>query len=158
MSDEFTLKLWRFSSREHSTLGLMVAGDPVPGKHFRCFTLEDEHRDVKVAGKTRIPEGRYEIKKRYGSPAFGHLDQKYDWHDGMLHLQDVPGFTWIYLHPGNTHEHTEGCILVGDGAKSNIPGEGAVTNSRDAYERLYKEVSAMLDTGKRVFIQIEDFF
>lgn len=153
----FTYKLWRFSSEKNSTLGLLVAGDPSQGEHFRCFTLEDEHRDLKVPGKTRIPAGKYEIKKRHGSPKFGYLDENHSWHNGMLHLQDVPGFTWVYIHSGVTHDHTAGCILVGDGAHSNVPHAGALTHSRDAYGRLYREASFMLSEGRRVFIEVMDY-
>ncbi len=32
----------------------------------------------------------------------------------MLHIQDVPGFTYILIHTGNTDEHTSGCLIVGE--------------------------------------------
>lgn len=154
MSEPFNYKLYRYSSQENSTLGLLMAAGEK--EEFRCYTLEDEFREVKVPGKTRIPAGRYEIRKRFGSAKFGHLDEKYDWHDGMLWLQDVPGFEWIYIHTGNRHEHTEGCILVGDGAESNREEDGMVTHSRKAYESLYREISGYLDEGHEVFIEVVD--
>tara|TARA_R110002153_G_scaffold114365_3_gene257047 strand:+ start:8437 stop:8946 length:510 start_codon:yes stop_codon:yes gene_type:complete len=155
-SKEFNYKLFRYSSEMQSTLGLLMAAPSPSNLYFRCYTMEDEHRDIKVLGKTRIRAGRFEIKKRHGSPKFSHLDDKYSWHSGMLWLQDVPNFTWVYIHTGNKHEHTDACILIGDGAQSNIPDDGAVTNSRQAYERFYKEVSLKISLGIRVFIQIED--
>lgn len=157
MSNHFTYKLWRFSSEHNDTLGLLMAGSPVPGEHFRCFTLEDEGRDEKVPGKTRIPAGRYEIKLRKAGGMNGRYSERWDWHRGMLHLQDVPGFEWIYIHPGNRHEHTEGCILVGNGCQSNIGDDGAVTNSVAAYRTLYLEICSMLARGRRVFIEIVDY-
>jgi len=157
VSDPFTYKLFRFSSAENSTLGLLMAGAEQKDSSFRCFTLEDEHREVKEPGRTRIPAGKYEIKLRQGSPTFAHYDKRWIWHKGMLWLQDVPGFEWIYIHPGNRHEHTEGCILCGDGSQSNVIDDGMVTSSRQAYERLYREMSQMLGTGKQVFLTIEDW-
>jgi len=151
----FTYRLYRYSSQKHSTLGLIMAGNKQ--EVFKCFSLEDEHREQKVAGETRIPAGKYLIKKRHGSPAFGHYDDRWDWHEGMLHLQDVPNFTWIYIHPGNKHEHTEGCILVGDGVQSNVIEDGMVTNSRQAYEKLYKEIDFLLAEGRNVFLEVIDY-
>ena len=36
-------------------------------------------------------------------------------------IMDVPGFTDILIHCGNTHEHTSGCILVGDSLSPQLP-------------------------------------
>lgn len=154
----FDYKLFRFSSGPVSTLGLLMAGSGEMGKSFRCFTLEDEHRAEKVPGHTRIPAGRYEIRLRTQGGMHSRYSQKYPWHRGMLWLQDVPGFEWIYIHPGNKHEHTEGCILVGDAAQSNLPhvGDGMVTYSVQAYQHLYAEICELLDAGKSVYISIED--
>ena len=58
MSAAFVYKLFRFSSGSVSTLGLIMA-DLNDGKVFRCFTLEDEYREAKVSGETRIPAGKY---------------------------------------------------------------------------------------------------
>ena len=57
------LEVQRFSSGDDSTLGLLfdVSGGD---REFLCFTLEDEKRDIKVKGETRIPAGKYEIKLR----------------------------------------------------------------------------------------------
>ena len=52
----------RFSSQEDSTLGMLF--DVTDGRKFLCFTLEDEARDEKVKGETRIPAGTYKIKLR----------------------------------------------------------------------------------------------
>lgn len=151
---EFTYRLFRFSSKANSTLGLLMADSEPLG--FRCFTLEDEYREIKVPGKTRIPAGRYEIKFRTEGGMHTRYLNRFDFHQGMLELQDVPDFKWIYIHPGNRHEHTEGCILTGDGAQSNVIDDGAVTSSVSSYERLYKEIVQLFDLNKRVFIAIED--
>ncbi len=156
---EFTYKLMRFSSAPCSTESLLMAGCEEGDMLFRCFALEDEHRDVKVAGKTRIPAGRYEIKPRTKGMLYLELKKKYPWHDkGMLWLQNVPGFNWIYLHSGNRHGDTSGCILVGDSLVSNVEevGEGFVSYSVNAYRRLYNEIHGLLENKVRVFLLIED--
>ena len=54
------LYVLRFSSQKDSTSGLLF--NVVDNKlNFLCYTLEDEKRDEKIAGETRIPEGEYEI-------------------------------------------------------------------------------------------------
>ena len=44
----------RYNSTSTHTDGLLFIN-----KKFECFTLEDEFREVKVKGKTRIPDGTY---------------------------------------------------------------------------------------------------
>lgn len=108
----------------------------IDGK-FYCFTLEDTKRDVKVKGKTRIPAGTYILKKRY-SPRFSPVYK----HD-MLWITDVPGFEFILIHPGNTAEDTDGCLLVAE----KIGGKGLL-NSKLAYNKIYPIISAAIDKGE----------
>ena len=81
-----------------------------------CYGLEDEPRDVKVSGETRIPAGTYLV----GVHTVGRFHDRYsnnvfaDIHKGMLHIQYVPNFEWILIHCGVTDDHTAGCLLVGD--------------------------------------------
>lgn len=125
-----------------------------PNVKFLCFTLEDIYRPVKVMGQTRIPAGRYEIKLRpEGGKYAKYYDRFGEWQKpGMLHITNVPNFEWILIHPGNSVRDTEGCLLVGDG----YDAAGVLEGSRDAYERIYKLISARLIAGERVFITYED--
>ena len=136
------LRLERFSSGPDSTLGLLF----VDGS-FVCFTCEDEHRDVKVAAETRIPAGTYEIKLRTEGGFHDKYSKRFAFHRGMLHLQDVPGFTWIYIHIGNTEKDTAGCILVGLGARVDDRGGGRVMTSALAYETFYPRVIDAAEAG-----------
>ena len=145
------LVLARIFSGEDSTIGVLGVDDKP-----MCFTCEDEKRLVKVHGETRIPAGTYEIKYRDAGGMVGRYKARYPWHKGMLHLQDVPGFEWVYIHVGNTDADTLGCILVGNGAQLDGAGGGSITHSRDAYAALYKNVSRALDSGERVDIEILD--
>jgi hypothetical protein len=96
---------------------------------FRCFTLElpwlDNKQDV-----SSIPPGTYQYKKRK-SPSLG-------W---VIHLQDVEGRTWIYIHKGNFTSDILGCILLGTGiADINSDSTPDVTNSGRAFDELYDNI------------------
>lgn len=150
------LLLDRINSDDESTTGVMyqVHGD---WNEFLGFTCEDEHRDVKVAGETRIKAKIYQIKLRNE----GGLTQKYksiypDIHKGMLHLQNVENFKYVYIHHGNTDKHTEGCILIGWGAMCHPTEPNTILNSRDCYRNLYKRIIKALDAGEPVWLTVRD--
>jgi hypothetical protein len=50
------LRVIRMYSQDDFTLGALYL-ESKEGREFLCFTLEDEHRDEKVMGETRIPAG-----------------------------------------------------------------------------------------------------
>ena len=131
------LTLERFSTGPDSTLGLLFLDGA-----FQCFVCEDESRKVKVPGKTRIPAGEYHIGVRIEGGFHAKYSQRFpDWHKGMLELLDVPGFQWVLIHVGNTHEDTAGCLLVGAGAQAYPEGGGHVLASVAGYKALYAKVS-----------------
>lgn len=146
------LELKRIAGSDKATVGTLSIGEGV-SKYVHCFTIEDEFRAVKVAGQTRIPSGRYEICLRKAGGMHDKYSKLYPWHIGMLHLQDVPNFTWIYIHTGNTDEDTEGCILPNYKADlENMCGE----SSFPAYKELYLEISLAIRSEEQVFITITD--
>ena len=150
------LLLLRYSSRENSTLGMLhtvVSGVLT----FFSYTLEDEYREYKIPGKTRIPASEYVIKLRAVGKVSESYAKKYPNHRGMLWLQNVHNFEWIYIHEGNTHGHTEGCILVGETAVTSVSGEHKIRHSEGAYSRLYNMLLPILESGERVTIRINDF-
>lgn len=138
----------RFGFGKDSTLGELT------GDGFACFTLEDERRRVKVKSETCIPPGTYTVKIRDDSPKYKKFDERWPWHHGMLWLQDVPGFEYIYIHPGNSDDHTDGCILVGDVPQIMPDGEFQISRSRQAYERIYKPIRAVIDSGEEVQVVV----
>lgn len=147
-----TLALARFMGDENATISNMwVNKKPI------CFGLEDGHRDVKVADETRIPAGTYKIKLRDVGGMTKKYEEKFEkgFHKGMLWLQDVPGFEWIYIHAGNTDKHTSGCILVGRGADLEEDGK-QLYNSIEKYKELYTLVSDAILKGEEVTITILD--
>ena len=147
------LEMVRYGFGLDSTIGRLYV-DGVPKRKFECFTLEDERRKVKVKGETCIPPGTYEIKLRHGSPKYGKFDERWDWHHGMLWLQEVPDFEYVYIHPGNDDDDTDGCILVGQVPVVMPDGEFKIAKSRDAYSDLYRKAKLAMDAGERVAIHV----
>lgn len=138
----------RFGYGKDSTAGLLF----VDGKNIG-FTLEDEQRNVKVMDETCIPKGVYEVKLRAEGGMHRRYSNRFTFHKGMIHLQDVKDFSWIYIHVGNTEEHTSGCILVGRGCTYNN-GEYTVSSSVDAYTELYKHVLDAMDQGQKILVEV----
>ena len=152
------LKVLRFSSQEDSTSGLLfLEGDL--GLEFLCYTLEDEHREDKIMGETRVPAGTYQIKLRTEGGFHERYKKKYgSMHKGMLHVTNVPNFKWILIHTGNTDEHTAGCLLVGDSQENNnISKNGFVGKSTNAYKRIYPNIAKAIKNKEEVTIEYIDF-
>ena len=127
---------------------------------FECYVLEDEVRDVKVMHETAIPLGEYEIKYRTVGGWFTREKARYDkkfgasWFKGMLELQDVPNFTYVLIHSGNTDESTSACLLLGNTQQDLDMGkDGFIGSSRLAYESFYPKVRDALDAGEKVTIR-----
>jgi len=158
------LEVIRFSSGTDSTNGVLFEIDRLaPAPHaegFRCkrkflaYTLEDEYRNEKKYGETRIPNGTYRLALR----KTGGYHQKYskrfsNIHLGMLHVIDVPNFEYILIHCGNTDEHTAGCLLVGDSQENNqITKDGFIGKSTQAYKRIYPKIANAIECGEEVTI------
>jgi hypothetical protein len=102
-------------------------------------TLEPVYRHpfVKVNGKTAIPQGVYNVTKEYSGKFKRH----------MLKLHNVPHFSGILIHSGNTSKDTEGCILVGMSL-----GLNGLVESKVALQGLESLVFDALAEGKRVKI------
>ena len=151
------LEVLRFSSDSDSTLGVLF--DTTNERKFLCFTLEDEFREIKISGETRIPAGTYNVTLR----TEGGFNQRYndkfgtDFNKGMLWVRDVPGFEYILIHIGNSDNDTEGCLLVGDTQTQNITKNGFIGSSTDAYTRIYPPIADVLVSGGEVTITYKDY-
>lgn len=112
---------------------------------FECYTLEDtdrhleDERNKKVYGKTAIPIGDYKVTINK-SARFGTM---------MPLLHNVPQFTGIRIHSGNTAENTEGCILVGQ-----TRGNSTILSSRNAFARLFTKMVEAQRRGEDISIKI----
>ena len=143
----------RYSDNKESTLGLFFING-----NFKCYTLEDEKRTVKVFGETRITEGTYEVVFRTEGGHHNRYLERYgsEFHKGMLHVTNVPNFEYILIHVGNKDDDTAGCLLTGDKANNNTIEAGFISSSRAAYERIYPIIRDALLRGEKVFITYED--
>ena len=153
------LELYRFSSQNESTIGILyLVNNETNQKDFLCFTLEDEKRSVKVYGETRIPKGTYQIEYRKEGGYHNKYSKRFpSIHRGMLEVRDVPNFTHILLHCGNTDDDTDGCLLVGNVVSQNITKDGFLGQSTDCYKRIYPILADILDKQKHLSIKIINF-
>lgn len=123
---------------------------------FACYLIEDEPRDVKVRGETRVPAGRYQIKLRTEGGLHGKYALRFpEFHEGMLWLQDVPDFQWVYFHCGNTEAHTDGCPLMNMGFSRTPDGEFVGSGSVNAYSMFYPRIAAAVRAGD-VWVTVRD--
>lgn len=147
MSDVMNIVVDRFASDSESSISLVSVNG-----QFVCFGLEDEHRTKKIFGETRIPAGVYDVRVRTWGGFHQRYAQRLPYHKGMLEICDVPDFSDILIHIGNTEKDTAGCLLVGMGCYSANENM-SLQASAVAYELLYKKViEAALNDRLRISI------
>ena len=151
------LEVLRVSSESDSTSGLVF--DVTKGRKVLCYCLQDEYRDEKVMQETRVPAGTYKILLRKEGGFNARYEKKYgNFHKGMLHVQDVPGFEYILIHTGNTDAHTSGCLIVGVSQENNqLMKNGFIGKSVQAYKRIYAPIAEALENGEEVTITYVDY-
>lgn len=126
---------------------VMSAGDATIGKMYidgidTCYTLEDIVRPngEKIYGHTAIPAGEYRVD----------ITPSARFKRDLPILLDVPNFTGVRIHPGNTAEDTHGCILVG------LEQQGAsIIRSREAFATVFTKLRDALLDGEKVTIEIK---
>lgn len=143
------LTLVRAVENNNSTAGVLYLDG-----EFICHTLEDGYREKKEYGKTRIPEGTYNITFRKEGAMHKRYNERFNFHKGMLHLQHVHNFRYIYIHIGNTITDTLGCILVGNKLKKQN-GNFRVNHSTIAYKKLYQRITKKLKYNEELIIEIK---
>jgi hypothetical protein len=106
---------------------------------FQCYTIELPWVN-NLPRRSCIPEGRYELKKRY-SPKFK---------DHLL-VQGVPGRSLVLLHPANDAlTELKGCIAP----VSSLDGAGKGSQSRKAFKKLLQLVYKALEL-ETVYLTIQ---
>lgn len=129
------LKVLRQQYTTQSTIGSLF----IDGR-FECFTLEDMVRPTKVFGETAIPAGRYRVVVTF-SPTFKRR---------LPLLVDVPQYSGVRIHPGNTKRDTLGCLLVGQGKAVD-----AISASRAAFAALMPKIEAAA-AKEEVILEVVD--
>ena len=141
----------RYNSQEDFTDGLFLNnGD------FQVHTLEDEFRNKKVYGETRIPNGRRKVELRTEGGFHERYLKKFgsEFHKGMLWIKDVPGFEYVLIHIGNDDDDTAGCLLVG--MSNNADKKGFIGGSVEAYKKIYPIIRDAILKGEDVYINFYD--
>jgi len=116
------IEVKRFEFKDTHTVGKMYV-DGI----YECYTLEDAVRNgTKVLGKTAIPIGTYKLI----------IDASVRFKQDMPHILNVPDFTGVRIHAGNTSADTDGCILLG----STWAGKDFIGNSKIAYKKFFDKL------------------
>ena len=148
----------RIAKKSDYTIGKLY----IDGVYF-CDTIEDTDRGLtqdmpiseisrkKIAGKTAIPSGTYNLDMNTISPRFSKISFYKNLCNGRVpRLLNVPGFAGVLIHVGNTAKDSEGCILVG---KNKVVGQ--VVESRDTFKKLYDKLISAHKSGQSITIQIK---
>lgn len=126
------LLLKRIAKKEKYTIGKLY----IDGEYF-CDTVEDTDRNLysymdvgeisrlKVYGETAIPYGTYKVR----------LSMSYKYKKILPEIMNIPGWTGVRIHSGNTAEDSLGCIIVGQNK-----AVGKVLNSRVTMNALMEKL------------------
>lgn len=105
-----------------------------------CKTIELPWRG-NVPRMSCIPEGRYEIRKRYSLQFKAHFE-----------IRDVQGRSLILIHPANDAEkELQGCIAP----VLQHGGNGKDSSSRAALALLKTHLYPVLEKGERIYLTIK---
>lgn len=153
------IKIKRIAKRETYTIGKMY----IDGVYF-CDTLEDKDRGlkqtmtdaeikkIKVSNETAIPTGKYRLLLNIKSPKFGDRQFYAQTCKGYVpRIDNVPCYSGVLIHCGNTDKDSSGCILVGENKVI-----GKVINSQKTFTKLMSQyLTPAKNIGVRVNITIE---
>lgn len=112
---------------------------------FIGYTCEDVDRKMeeggtKVHGRTAIPRGRYKCV----------LSRSNRFKRVMPEVQNVPGFSGVRIHSGNTAADTEGCPLLGLERTGN-----GVRNCAAPNAELMRLMESAAKHGEEVWLTVE---
>lgn len=131
------LLIKRVSKKDSHTIGKLY----IDSQYF-CDTLEDKDRGlysymnpgeisrIKIKNETAIPYGKYKVRISFSNRFKKDLPE----------ILNVPGYTGVRIHSGNTAKDSSGCILLGE---NNAPGK--VLNSRVTMEQFMEKIKGEND-------------
>lgn len=148
------LTLRRIAKRPTYTIGKLY----IDGVYY-CDTIEDRDRNldqsmelevikqIKVQHETAIPVGTYAVSMNIISPSYSKK-KSFSWTGGVMpRLLNVPGWTGVLIHPGNTADDSSGCIIVGQNLQV-----GKVLNSQKTFKPLWQQMYARRNEGITITI------
>src|SRR5574344_1075316 len=120
-------------------------GELSVNNNYVCDTLEDRVRPTgeKVYGETAIPYGTYTVTLSYSNR----------FKKTMPEILNVPNFSGIRIHCGNSSKDTEGCLLVG---KWDGKTENWISDSKNSYNKLYPLLEEAFNKKENITITIKD--
>ena len=142
------LTLQRTHAKGPATFGKLFADGA-----FLCYTIEDEVRELpgqpvadwKIKGATAIPSTTGKQPYRVT------LEHSQRFGPDTLSVADVPGFSHIRMHAGNTAADTEGCPLLGLAITDTGIAGGT---SRPAVALVKEAVRQALAAGEDVWLEV----
>lgn len=131
--------LLRSTFGDDFTLGTLFAN-----KMFLGYTCEDKDRHLeiggeKIPGETAIPRGYYRLTTSM-SQRFGKL---------MPEIKDVPGFSGVRIHAGNSAVQSHGCPLLGA-----IKTTNGVKDCREVNKRLIALIQGVEAQGDECWLVV----
>jgi len=127
--------------QRHPSNDVCTTGDLYLDGRWLCYTLEDVVREKKIKGQTAIPAGIYKVTVNWS----GRFNRP------LPLLLDVPQFSGVRIHAGNTASDTDGCILIGKEL-----GKNAVYKSREACSDLFERIKVALNMNHEITIEIKN--
>lgn len=153
----YEIKLQRLWHTLKQTVGVVTSS------LYRAWSLEDEPREKKVMGETRIPAKRYRLViQEIDTPLTIKHRESYNkgypkpWFDKHIMLEKVLDFTGVYIHVGNDEHDTDACLLFGDVLNSQSEVK-PLTLSTPAIKRFYDIYYPLIkDKKNEVYLTIYD--
>ena len=120
-------------------------GELSVNNNYVCDTLEDKVRvdGEKVYAETAIPTGTYTLVLSYSNR----------FKKTMPEILNVPNFSGIRIHCGNSSKDTEGCLLIG---KWDGKTENWISDSKNSYNKLYSLLEEAFNKKENITITIKD--
>jgi hypothetical protein len=114
---------------------------------FECYTIEDTDRQleaggVKLLGITAIPKGTYNVL----------ISMSNRFNKFLPIIENVPDFSGVRIHSGNSSKDTEGCIIVG--AVNDRDDLDWLSSSHLAFDILYPKIKRALSDKEKVTLEI----
>lgn len=128
------LRVERYIFSQDATIGkLFIDGE------FAMFTLEPVWRTDDVKPRA-IPEGTFRLIKRWSK----------EHNREVPGVEDVPGFTEVEIHWGNSPKDTKACLLVG--RVFGPEKDDWISQSDDAFFDLMEKLVPVWDRGETIDI------
>ena len=139
--------------------GETVVGKLFLNEAFYCYTLEDSHTDERIRAEILPASGTYSLRFNQNDQAVTSVYQQLypQWFTFPLELQNVPGFTAVYILNNSKDAPDHASIMVTDTLQVSNK-EAFLKSSEATFKRLYLLLRQALEKGvsARIIIKEED--